>query len=95
MMYWYGSGMSAWGYAFMTTTTVLFLGLITVGVIALVRYLSRSGQGRGAEPPSSTREHLTPEQILAQRFARGEIGEDEYLRRMSVLRSDTDLVAEP
>lgn len=95
MMYLYGSGMSAWGYAFMTITMVLFLGLITVGVVALVRYLGRSGQSRGAESASSMREHFTPEQLLAQRFARGEIDDDEYLRRMSVLRSDKDLVAKP
>lgn len=94
-MYWYGSGVSAWGYAFMTITMVLFLGLITVGVVALVRYLGRSGQSRDAESASSTREHFTPEQLLAQRFARGEIDEDEYMRRMSVLRSEKDLVAKP
>ncbi|MEW2558755.1 SHOCT domain-containing protein [Streptomyces griseorubiginosus] len=30
----------------------------------------------------------SPEQLLAERFARGEIDEEEYRRRMSVLDSD-------
>ena len=54
MMYWYGSSMSAWGYAFMTITMVLFLGLITAGIIALVRYLGRSGHSRDGESASSS-----------------------------------------
>ena len=30
---------------------------------------------------------VTPEQILAERFARGEIDEDEFWRRMATLRA--------
>ncbi|HEY3036755.1 MAG TPA: SHOCT domain-containing protein, partial [Streptosporangiaceae bacterium] len=61
----------------------IFWGVIIVGVIALVRYLSRSGQLTGtppAEPPA-------PEQVLAERFACGEIDEDEYRRRLATLRT--------
>jgi len=58
-----------------------------VGVVALVRYLARGGQPTGtpaARPP-------TPQQILAERFARGEIDEDEYRKRMDALRTTDPL----
>ncbi|MGH4011855.1 MAG: SHOCT domain-containing protein [Pseudonocardiaceae bacterium] len=70
--------MSGWGYAFMTITMVLVWGLIILGVIALLRYLAR-----GDRPTTS---RLTPEQVLAERFARGEIDEQEYQQRLDVLR---------
>jgi putative membrane protein len=89
MMYWYGSGMGGWGYALMTMSLVLFWGPIIVGVVALVRYLGRAGQ-HGTGSASST-----PEQVLAQRFARGEIDEDEYRRRLGILRGDGQLATKP
>ncbi|HJT04716.1 MAG TPA: SHOCT domain-containing protein [Pseudonocardiaceae bacterium] len=78
MMWWYGSPMVGWGAVFMTITTVLFWVLIIVGVIALFRYLSR-----GDRPTIS---RSTPEQVLAERFARGEIDEQEYRQRLDTLR---------
>ena len=80
MMYWYGNSMSGWGYALMTISMVLFWGLVIAGVVALIRYLGRSGQQGGAGPAP-----YTPEQLLAQRFAQGEIDEDEYRRRLDIL----------
>lgn len=65
MMWWYGSPMASWGALFMTVNTVLFWGLIILGVIALFRYLNRGDR--------STVARSTPEQVLAERFARGEI----------------------
>ena len=78
MMWWYGSPMGGWGAVFMTITTVLFWVLIIVGVIALFRYLNR-----GDRPTIS---QSTPEQMLAERFARGEIDEQEYRQRLNTLR---------
>jgi putative membrane protein len=78
MMWWYGNPMSGWGFAFMTINMVLFWGLIILGVIVLLRYLTRSDR------PSTSR--LTPEQVLAERFARGEIDEQEYHQRLDTLR---------
>ncbi|RZU53206.1 putative membrane protein [Krasilnikovia cinnamomea] len=79
MMYW-GGGMGGWGMVLMTVSTLLFWGLIIAGVAALVRSTSRSAPqgGPGAEV-------ATPEHILAERFARGEIDEEEYTRRLAVL----------
>ena len=78
MMFWYGSGMSGWGYALMTVSMVVFWGLVIFGIVVLIRYLGRSSQrseGNG-----------TPEQLLAERFARGEIDEQEYQSRLATLR---------
>jgi putative membrane protein len=85
MMYWYGSGMSGWGYALMTVSMVLFWGAVIFGIVALVRYFGRGDQQRPASPsPPSAH---TPERLLAERFARGEIDEDEYQRRLAALRN--------
>ena len=48
------------------------------GIVALVRYARRDGPQRRepAEPPAPE-----PERLLAERFARGEIDEDEYHQR--------------
>lgn len=56
--------------------------MVIIGGIALVRQLSRlSGQSEfRAELP-------TPEQLLAERFARGEVDEQEYHRRLDTLRT--------
>lgn len=81
-MYWFGSGMSVWGYVLMTVSMVAFWALVVGGVVALVRYLSRGSRETVATPVPST-----PEQILAERFARGEIDEDEYRNRVTTLRA--------
>jgi putative membrane protein len=57
----------------------LFWILVIVAIIWLFRAFAGPGRG-GGEPRES------PEQILKQRYARGEIDKDEYERRLSDLR---------
>jgi len=78
-MMFYGNGMGGWGMFLMSLSTLVFWGLVIAGVVALVRYVGRTGQGSTPERPER------PERLLADRFARGEIDEDEYRRRLSVL----------
>ena len=78
----YGNGMGGWVMVLMTVTSLLFWGLVIAGVVLLVRNLGRGGQ---ATPPSGHRQ--VPEQILAERFARGEMNEEEYQRRLQVLHT--------
>lgn len=78
MMYWYGDHMSGWGYALMGFSTVLFWALLIAGVVALIR---RFGRTPADAAPAR------PELLLAERFARGEIDEDEYRRSLEILRS--------
>ena len=80
-MMWYGDGhMSGWWYALTGVGNVLFWGLLIMGIVLLVRYLGRTQAMAGGTA-------RTPEQILAERFARGEIDEDEYHRRLDTLRA--------
>ncbi|GAB1688640.1 SHOCT domain-containing protein [Krasilnikovia sp. M28-CT-15] len=76
MMYW-GTGMGTWGMTLMTISSLLFWGLIIAGIVVLVRYLSRDLRPVGPAPGATT-----PQQILAERFARGEINEAEYTSRL-------------
>jgi putative membrane protein len=78
MMWWYGNGTNGWGLALMGVGMVLFWGLAVLAVIAVVRGLGREDR----TPPRST-----AEDVLAQRFARGEIDDQEYRERLSALRS--------
>lgn len=70
MMPWGYGGFGGWlgwlGPVFM----LLFWALIITGIVLLVRYLIR--QGRSSEREDSALE------ILKRRYARGEIGKDEY-----------------
>jgi putative membrane protein len=81
MMY-YGPGMGVWGYLLMTVNMLLFWGLVIAGIVVLVRYLGRSDRAAPGQPGQRTR----AETILAERFAQGEIDEEEYRRRLNVLR---------
>lgn len=69
----------------MGTTVLLFSGV----VIGLVVWAVRSY--RNGSKPSQTNGASTagPDSVLAKRFARGEIEEDEYLRRRDLLHSAT------
>ena len=76
MMGWYvGDHMSGWGWVGMTLSTLLFVGLLVLAGLLLVRAT------RQQERPTSS----TPEQLLAERYARGDIDEEEYRRRLATL----------
>jgi putative membrane protein len=70
--------MGGWGLTLMTIGTVGFWLLRIVGIALLIRHLGRVDRP-GPRP--------TPERLLAERFARGEIDEEEYRRRLEALRT--------
>ncbi len=77
-MYWYGLG------------GLVFWVLIAVAVVALMRLFLWDCRrpypsGPAGSPPGGA--PATAEQILAERFARGEIDEDEFRQRMTTLRT--------
>ncbi|MGW5479148.1 SHOCT domain-containing protein [Streptomyces sp. NPDC004008] len=91
-MMWYDGGWG-WGSWFMVALMmVLFWGLVTAGVIALVHYIRgghhASQPGAPGQPGERGWGHGQgrAEDLLAERFARGEIDEDEYKRRLALLR---------
>lgn len=81
---WDGWGPSGWaGWLFMSVMMIVFWG----GLIALVVWAVRSFAGptgveRRRQPPSDALG------ILEQRFARGEIDQEEFERRRAVLRGE-------
>jgi putative membrane protein len=82
MMYGYDSGMSGWGYALMTVAVLLVAGLVATGTLVLIR----SGTAARRSPTDVMRQ-TEAERILEQRFAAGEVDQDEFRSRMDVLRS--------
>jgi uncharacterized membrane protein len=56
-----------------------------MGIVDLRRRSRRSVRLAGSERASSSLAELSPQQIAAQRFARGEINEQEYQHLLQVL----------
>jgi putative membrane protein len=87
MMWCYRPGMDGWGYGLMTVNMVLFWALVIFGVVALIRYLNRGDRNTIARPG--------PEELLAERYARGEIDEAEYHERLDVVTHGPRPLARP
>ena len=80
-MMWWNGGPGWGGWVLMSLIMVIFWGLVIAGGIAAWRSLGRGDrERRPAERP-------TPEQLLEERLARGEIDVDEFNRRRELLRS--------
>ena len=73
MMFWWGQYGSGWGFTLMSISMLLFWGLVILGVVVAVRHLVV-----GRRPSA--------DEVLAERFARGEIDEQEYRSRLDTLR---------
>ncbi|GAA4077395.1 SHOCT domain-containing protein [Actinomadura miaoliensis] len=80
MMWGYGPGY----WLGMGVIMVLFWGLIVAGIVALVRYI---GGARHTGGPDATSRPPRAEEVLAERFARGEVDADEYRQRLELLRA--------
>jgi putative membrane protein len=68
---------------------VVFWGVVIAGIVAAIRYLAAAQDRTNGSAPR------TPQDVLAERFARGEIEEEEYQRRLHTLqgvgsRTDSD-----
>jgi putative membrane protein len=75
MMFWYGNGINGWGYALMAVSMIAFWGLVVAAVFYVI-------------PTTRASTRQTPAQILAERFARGEISEEEYRRHFDTVHFD-------
>ena len=81
MMGWYSNGMGWGGWVAMSLVMVLFWALVIFAVVAIFRGTGRNTRGHGSD---EQRDAMT---ILDERFARGEIDEDEYRARREVLHA--------
>lgn len=70
MMNWYHDGLGWGGWLVMAMAMIAFWALVVVAVVTLFR----------TAPPART-----PEQVLDERFARGELDVDEYRLRRAAL----------
>jgi putative membrane protein len=75
-MYWYDHGMNGWGFAMMTLNMLLFWGVLVGGAYLLYRWLRRDEPFSGSD---------SARRLLAERYARGEIDDEEYRRRLDTL----------
>lgn len=78
---WGGSGWSGW--ILMGAVMVLSSAALITAVVLAVRYLADSNAQRNHADSAASSQ---PEDALAQLFARGDIDEDEFRRRMTLLR---------
>jgi putative membrane protein len=76
-MFWHHDGMSGFGYLWTLSHGLLFWALFVAAALVIWPPLSDL---RVRQPERRA------ERLLAERFARGDIGEDEYRRRLDALR---------
>lgn len=82
MMFWYDHDVSGWGWFAMSINMILFWALIITAAVLLFGALN--SRHEHTHTPATP----TPEQLLAERFARGEIDEAEYRSRLNALHVD-------
>lgn len=78
----YDHGVSGWGWAAMSLHMVLVWGLVIAVIVLIVRTLTKTS----AQPHSGPEASASADRLLAERFARGEIDEDEYRQRLAIPR---------
>ena len=80
MMFWH-DGWGAGGWLLMSLLMIAFWATVIVGLIWLVR--TTGGPSSLSPPNPDTNE--TARRILDERFARGELSEEDYTRRRELL----------
>jgi putative membrane protein len=76
-MYWHGFGMGMLPFVLMA---FFWIAIVVVAVVLIVRMLG----GSGGKPPGARSD--TAEELLKQRYARGEITREQYETILSDLR---------
>ncbi|MEV6562072.1 hypothetical protein AB0M22_40565 [Nocardia sp. NPDC051756] len=80
MMYWHEDGAQWWMFV------LLILVAVPLWITAAVAILSFDRPGRAPAQPQRAQPRLSPEALLAELFASGEVDETEYRHRLTVLR---------
>jgi putative membrane protein len=77
-----GGGWGLWGLV-PTIATVVIWALVITAIVLVARYLISLWSA------SRTARSTQAEDLIGQRYARGEIDDDEYRRRTTLLREDS------
>jgi putative membrane protein len=78
---WHNDAMSSGWWVLMVVGMFAFLAVFVIGAVLLVRHYGQSSSGPGASNSAID--------ILQQRFARGEISEEEYTRTLELLKGQS------
>ncbi|MCH9728549.1 MAG: SHOCT domain-containing protein [Actinomycetia bacterium] len=79
----WGHGWGWGGWVLMSVVIILFVVTVATALVLVIRYVSTPQQVPG-HPAANMPDRS--ERLLAERFARSEIDEDQYRRRIAVLR---------
>ena len=79
-MMWNDGPWSAGDWVGMVMMMVLFWGFVIAATVLVIRSSRSERPGRGGLPAA--------DQVLAERFARGDIDEEEFSRRRKLLRDE-------
>jgi putative membrane protein len=82
-MMWWNDGPGTGGWIVMSLVMVAFWGLLLVAGVLAWRSVDRGRRGGSGDGSGRS----TAQQVLDERFARGETDEDEYRHRDELLRS--------
>jgi putative membrane protein len=74
-----------WWWLPMTLMMVLFWGVVVWAVVALIRSRPQPSADHPTEPAATAAARPTPQEILGERLARGEIDPDEYHQRLDAI----------
>lgn len=83
---WNGGGWGWPGWLLMTLVMVLFWAGVITAVVLAVRFLAGGGSRQHVGGDGHTPALHRAQDVLVDRYARGEIDDDEFRRRLSLLR---------
>ena len=85
MMYgWHYQGLGGGSWALMIIGMLIFWAILVIGLLSLIR-LNRSGHHIEA----SSNANSVAISILRERFARGELTEEDYTHRLAILKDQS------
>ena len=82
----YGTGMTAWGVVLVLGAFLAFAA-VAVGIVLLAKSALSTSKPGDLGTSATMQPTPTAREILDERFARGEIDEEEYRRRRATLES--------
>jgi putative membrane protein len=80
---WHQGGWGFGGWVLMTLAMIVFWAVVITAVVLVIRQLAGGGSHRNLSGAGAAR---TAEDVLAERYARGEIDDDEFRKRVALLR---------